>query len=395
METIFFIFKVIATLTLGSIALIVIIVAIALISEALNKRKLKKLILTPKTKEITFGNEVEIFVKGLDQKGENIEVGKVQWTTNTPNTSCNEGKFKAGQQEEVVTVTASVRQIKAETKIKVVQPIVQNPKIIPHFSQLHPGDFRQLRLLSFDQLGYKLDCQKADWRLTGENLAGSSISDSGMLQLSSQAKGSYTVTACFQDHSSSFRFYVPPVLKRLEISPQEIELDPKQKCKFTYEAFDQEQEELDLNKVTWECSSGTISKTGLFTSPSNIKTITVSVSHGKVKASAIVTVRSRLSRLSISPDNKHIRTNERLKFRVRGFDQFGEPSPVRKVRWQISQGKIAEDGTFYGLGYDADLTVTVTSGSLSHSTSLVVREPSRLTQIRIEPKSSQVLPGES
>lgn len=89
----------------------------------------------------------------------------------------------------------------------------------------------------------------------------------------------------------------PPRLSRLEISPQNIYIEPKMSHGFSVKGFDQHNRPIEIEEVIWKASGGVINDKGMFKAGNVEGTYNVSASVGNIAASAEIIVSKEEKRL--------------------------------------------------------------------------------------------------
>ncbi|WP_375477021.1 DEAD/DEAH box helicase [uncultured Nostoc sp.] len=215
-------------------------------------------------------------------------------------------------------------------------------QISPQQVVMNPGEWQHFEVIGLDQRGDAIAISGLNWEATG----GTIDRDAYYFTDSSQ-KGQFTITATIGRFSVSAHVSVPPVLRRLEIIPPQIQLEPEENKTFTVIGFDQQDSQIALEKVDWKSSKGgSISRHGLFQGGYSQREVTVTASVGNIRKLAYVTLLPILRRLHISPPAVHLKPNENQTFTVIGFDQFGDEIDPGGIFWEASGGDIDQNGNF-------------------------------------------------
>ncbi len=82
----------------------------------------------------------------------------------------------------------------------------------------------------------------------------------------------------------------PPELKFLVITPDQVSIKPGSSYTFNVKGYDQHEEEIELESLTWEASAGEINEKGVYTANETEGTYQVTASSGDIRASALVVV---------------------------------------------------------------------------------------------------------
>ncbi len=144
----------------------------------------------PDSTSIMQGDSLYFYVEGTDQKEKSFSF-EAEWTASSGSINTN-GYFKAGNQEELVYITAtdSDSQQSVTALIQVVSETPETDTIIvsPDSVTLNPGETVQFSTRCYDQYGMKTE-PSLSWETTGGN-----IDASGYFVAGDEA-GTFTVTA--------------------------------------------------------------------------------------------------------------------------------------------------------------------------------------------------------
>ncbi|MEH1888411.1 MAG: WD40 repeat domain-containing protein [Nostoc sp.] len=304
--------------------------------------KLKILILFPLKPTLTFGESLHFTIQGVDQYGSDIKLEEVTWSA-TSSTIFPDGRLQASYQEQEITVTANVGEISTSTIINVIEPARLTTLVIsPQEVEMKPGKHQHFSIQGLDQRGNAIAISGLNWEATG-----GTIDHNAYYFTDSSQKGQFTITATIERFSVSAHVSVPPVLRRLEIFPSQIQLEPEENKTFTVIGFDQQDSQIALEKVDWKSTKGSsISRHGFFQGGYSQREVTVTASVGNVRKLAYVTLLPILRRLHISPPAVHLKPNESQTFTVIGFDQFGDEIDPGAILWEASGGDIDQNGNF-------------------------------------------------
>jgi WD40 repeat protein len=333
------------------------------------------LVISPSQVQLEFGQSQRFSVRGLDQYGNGISIGKVTWSA-TGGTIKSDGTFQASYEEGNITVTARVGKISGYASVTVVEP----PKLItlvvsPQQVQMKPEQRQRFTVRGLDQRGCEFALARVAWKATGGE-----IDQNGTFIAGHNAKGNFTVTATVGLISGFANVTVLPVLRQLEISPQEVQLKPEERLTFTVRGFDQQGDEIEVWNADWGCTTGgRIDRNGVFIGSYEKREVNVTVTVETLSDSAKVTLLPVLNRLEISPKQVQLEPKENQSFTIKGFDQYGKEIEIGTVNWNTTGGNIYPDGTFVAGDKNANITVSAIGETISDSASVTVVEPPKLT----------------
>ncbi|GAA5121057.1 VWA domain-containing protein [Luteolibacter yonseiensis] len=252
----------------------------------------------------------------------------------------------------------------------------------PHEEFIPANGYETFFVKGTDATGTAIDLSGTTWSLSG----GGTISPGGQYGYftSNGATGTFTVTATSGPHSAQTSVTVyTPVLTTLTATTDTPVIPPSGSTYVQAYGYDQHEHSFDIySGTTWSVSGGgTITPYGdsaSFTSNGTLGTFTITATHGAKVATTTVTVAARvLDRLEIdqSPATLLVpAAGTQLPFTVSYYDQFGSTIAPSAVTWSVSGGGTINTGTglFTSNATPGTYTVTVASGSISHSTDLTV-----------------------
>jgi WD40 repeat protein len=307
--------------------------------------RLTELIITSSIEQLEFGQSFQFQVKGLDQYGDNINIGQVTWST-TGGSILNNGMFHASYQKEKITVTATVGEISISTDVSIVEPPKLTTLVIsPKQVKIRPGQDQKFKLQGLDQWNNEIAFGPVVWQATG-----GTIEQNGNFIADINAKGNFrvTVTATEYNISAFTDITVVSVLRYLSIFPNEVTLKPEENFTFDVIGFDQEDEPIQVYQVDWQCSQGgKINGNGTFIGGYENREITVNATVESISQSAKVTLLPVLRRLEIYPQKVvTLKPDECQKFTAVGLDQYGNQIDTGKISWEATGGKIDQNGNF-------------------------------------------------
>lgn len=254
-----------------------------------------------------------------------------------------DGILQASYQEQKIIVTATVAEISCSTKVTVIEPAKLTTLVIsPQKVEMKLNEHRHFSVQGLDQRGNAIAIGKVNWQATGGR-----IDQDGCYCTLSNQKGQFTLTATIEKFSISTYINVPPILRRLEIFPPQLQLEPEKAHIFSVIGFDQQDAEIAIEKIDWKSSKGgSITRQGLFQGGYSQRKVTVTASVSNVCELANVTLLPILRELQISPFAVKLRPDESQDFIVIGFDQYGDEIDPGEVLWEANGDEINQKGRF-------------------------------------------------
>jgi len=385
-------------------------------------KKLTSVVICPQEPEIIkieFGQWIDFTVQGyyqsVDQSSSQmIPLSEVTWNISEP-IPCSSriepsGKFSAGNAQENVTITATVKNITAAKSIKVLEPAKLHSLVIaPETGEIKPDERRTFTVQGKDQYDRHIDIDSQEWTING----GGKMEGSTFIP-DNDAKGSFTVTvkavAKGIVKSTQANITVIPVLRRIQIHPAQISLEPNQSQKFQVIGLDQKDEEIKIDEVKWEATGGRIDAQGNFVAGNDEKgNFQVTAIVGTHRTKAIVEIIPVLRELAIRlsggdaefyENNLEIEFEKCAYFTVQGFDQVGSQiDQLPPVTWTIEEqikhdSIIDDDGQFYAGHVEETVTITATVQYITTSTLLKVLEPAKLKFLDLWPTNAKIKPDQ-
>jgi hypothetical protein len=170
-------------------------------------------------------------------------------------------------------------------------------------------------------------------------------------------------------------FIIKEPIVQLRSGPDTIVVNPNQKTikpgdevAFSARGFSEGQE-IEIDKLNWSATGGTVDAFGVFKAGANGGTYTVTASAGEVQGSGSITIipvaGSPLKRIVISPQESSIGRNEIQEFTAKGFDEDGHEMSLDEIRWSAIGGSIDDDGIFQSGQEEGIFKVTATVGDIS------------------------------
>ncbi|AFZ13744.1 WD40 repeat-containing protein [Crinalium epipsammum PCC 9333] len=306
---------------------------------------LRRLEIYPKNIKLQPNGRQTFTVTGFDQYGDQIAINGVDWSA-TDGTIYSDGTLIACDRDANITVTASLGNITSSAFVEVIEPARLTKLVIsPQQVEITPDQFQSFTVRGLDQRSRDFYIGRVLWEATGGE-----IDQSGNFVAAHDAKGNFQVRAIALDQNLSISadVIVIPVLRRLEIFPKQLEIEPNERYEFTVKGFDQQGDVIEPRKVDWKCTAGgKINRQGIFIGGYQNRIVTVTATVGEKSASAQVTLLPVLTRLEIHP-SRQIKLNpgETQTFTIRAFDQYGNPIETGRVFWEATGGEIDQNGVF-------------------------------------------------
>jgi hypothetical protein len=150
-------------------------------------------------------------------------------------------------------------------------------------------------------------------------------------------------------------------LSRMEIVPQEISLRPVDTHPFVAHGFDQDGDTLNLQRIEWSASGGTITQDGIFTAGKETGRFTVNAKAGTTTTHAIVTITEdiNLAHMVLEPSQVTLSPGKQQHFKLKGYDQHRRDVVITSASWTCTGGTMRQDGVFVAGNEAGSFAVTV------------------------------------
>jgi WD40 repeat protein len=337
--------------------------------------KLTKLQVNRPSKELEYEETFQFEVEGVDQYGDDISTGKINWSVNDHQfgTIDQNGKFTAGKYSGNCYVWASVGSIESEkVTITIIEPSrLEKIELKPSCVSLLPNQTQHFAIVARDQrnqeipLTQKIQINNQEYNILNdiqyegsETLTFDGIDYnqkekqfSCQITVNQDAKDSQQIIIKIGHLSAKAQVDVQPLLQKIEISPKYKELKPEEPFTFTVKGFDQTGEPYNnIFNVQWTTTSGgcisfvSVRDQVIFTGNYKRREVTVTATVGCLSDTAKVIILPVLRRLRIKPTFVYLTSKYQQKFTVQGFDQFKNEIDPGEVEWISTGGKITQNG---------------------------------------------------
>ncbi|WP_292522465.1 Ig-like domain-containing protein [Methanoculleus sp.] len=338
-------------------------------------------------------NETETFrATVLDQFGAEMTNVTVTWTSSntTVGEIDTEGVFTA-LAVGTTTVTATADNVSAEAAVTVAEevPALESIEIEPSATTLQVNETEEFAATLRDADGNTISGIPVTWASSNETVG--TIDGDGIF--TALAAGTTDVTATADNVSGTATVTVTEteedsVATSIRINPPRATLAANDTQRFMVTVFDQNDQPMPADEVTWTSSDetvGTIGADGIFTALA-AGTANVTATAGNVSAEATITVNgdeSALARIEVLPSAATLNVDGNLLFDFVAFDRSGNVISDVAVTWASSDetiGTIDADGTFTALAAGT-ANVTATADNVSGTAAITVsdEEPAETT----------------
>lgn len=149
----------------------------------------EKILISPDEASVELSGETSFAAKVLDGRGKELSGYRIEWMANGGIID-NQGRFHAGQEKGDFPVTASVGDIKASARVKVIGPAKLNRLVIYSSSRIiSPGGSTSLSVKGIDDTNQEVPVGHVTWTTTG-----GSIDDQGEFR-AGEKEGEFSITA--------------------------------------------------------------------------------------------------------------------------------------------------------------------------------------------------------
>ncbi|MEA5544199.1 hypothetical protein VB816_04320, partial [Limnoraphis robusta CCNP1324] len=355
-----------------------------------------KLILKP-------GETKQLKVRGFDQRKREISTGNlIIWEAEGLEIDKN-GYLTVGQNTKgnfTVQAISPEFNVKGSTTVEVTV-VVKKLKIKPEYISLKPDKPYQFTATAFDQTDAEIEASDIDW----DCKSGGKIDSQGVF-VGSYEYPQVEVIASVNSVNASATVELEPVLRTIEVTSQEIQLQPYESYTFKAKGFDQYGHSFKVDKVHWYASEGQIYEDGTFVADNRDADVMITATVNNISGKAFVKVFEPARLDSIEIDLSETIWNfdssliilypgQTFKFTVKAFDQRGNEFPVQSVYWKAVGGKIDQQGCLTvdeNAKGSFEVTVSIPSHHLKASAQFIV--PPVLEYLLISPENISVEPNQ-
>ncbi|CAD5990131.1 putative WD repeat-containing protein alr3466 [Planktothrix tepida] len=236
--------------------------------KVIERPKLTSLSIEPKSIVMSPNQRHEFTVQGLDQRGNPISVGKVNWTQ-TGGEINNDGHYTVSfysQGEYTVTASIPGQTISATAKV-IVPSILTDLIILPNTISVEPNEPITFEVMGLNQVGNWIWVENVQWKCT----PGGRINSEGVFR-GGYEESQVIVTAKVNSIEASATVNLLPVLRQINIYPnQDSFIKPNESITFKAIGYDQYGNEIETGNIFWEAPGKRIDQKGIFTAYDNDK----------------------------------------------------------------------------------------------------------------------------
>ncbi len=365
--------------------------------------KLTSLEIIPSDFTLKPGETKQLKVRGFDQHQREISTeNPIIWEAEGLEID-NNGYLTVGQNTKgkfTVQAISPEFNVKGSTTVK-VPAIVKNLKIKPEYISLKPDKPYQFTATAFDQTDAEIEAYDIDW----DCKSGGKIDSQGVF-VGSYKYPQVEVIASVNSVNASATVELEPVLRTIEVTPEEIQLQPYESYTFKAKGFDQYGHSFKVDQVNWYASEGQIYEDGTFVADNRDADVTITATVNNISDKAFVKVfePARLDSIKIDLSETIWKFNsssiilypgQTFQFTVKGFDQRGNEFPVKSVYWKAVGGKIDQQGCLTvdeNAKGSFEVTASIPSHNLKASAQFIV--PPVLEYLFISPENISVEPNQ-
>ncbi|MGI0483776.1 hypothetical protein ACN4EE_23720, partial [Geminocystis sp. CENA526] len=257
--------------------------------------------ISPNYRTIEPHQSIQFSAKGFDQFQREFSLDNLQWYADEGIIN-NDGYYRGLDYENEVTITAKSGEIKSSIILTIRdRSRLTRIKISPEYITINPNGSYQFFVIGLDQRNERIsidhNIDNIEW-----NVDEGYINNSGLYSTDEDQQGYYYITAKIENFTAQATVYIPRIIRSLNISPQNISLNPEEECQFILQGFDQQNNLVNISNADWRCEfGGNINNRGIFTGGYQRKQVKVTAIVDGVKAETVVTILPVLRRLEITP----------------------------------------------------------------------------------------------
>ena len=355
--------------------------------------KLTSLKINSPGKTLYCGDYQEFTIQGFDQYNKPIKIENITWTATGG--EVEDGIFQAGNiSGSNFKIQAQVNSVSCQVLITILEkPKLTSLTINPSEISLYCGDSQQFNVQGFDQYNQPFSLGQVRWTATGGTI------NNGLFTAGNISGSNFKIQA--QVNSVNCQILITilekPKLTSLKINPSGQTLYCGDSQQFSAEGFDQYNQPISIEQVTWTADNIELPNNGRFVAGDFEKTVTITAKVETISQSVQVEVIEfpRLTSLSISPSLIEMCPGQSHQFTVQGLDQRGNTISIKNINWTATGGTIDDKGNYtVGDNSQGQFTVTASIPGQTISATAKIIVPSILTDLIISPQTISAEPNE-
>ncbi len=272
-------------------------------------------------------------------------------------------------------------------------PKIKVLTITPSYKTLYSGDYQEFTIQGFDQYNKPIEIENITWTATGGEVKHGIFKAGNILGYNFKIQAQVNSVSC----QSSVKILEKPKLRSLKINPPGKTLYCGYSERFSAEGFDQYNQPISIEQVTWTADNIELPNNGRFVAGDFEKTVTITAKVETISQSVQVEVIEfpRLTSLSISPSLIEMCPGQSHQFTVQGLDQRGNTISIKNINWTATGGTIDDKGNYtVGDNSQGQFTVTASIPGQTISATAKIIVPSILTDLIISPQTISAEPNE-
>ncbi|WP_052345099.1 beta-propeller domain-containing protein [Planktothrix rubescens] len=355
--------------------------------------KLTSLKINSPGKTLYCGDYQEFTIQGFDQYNKPIKIENITWTATGG--EVEDGIFQAGNiSGSNFKIQAQVNSVSCQSSVKILEkPKLRSLKINPPGKTLYCGYSERFSAEGFDQYNQPFSIGQVRWTATGGTIENGLFKAGNISGYNFQIQAQVNSVNC----QISITILEKPKLTSLKINPSGQTLYCGDSQQFSAEGFDQYNQPISIEQVTWTADNIELPNNGRFVAGDFEKTVTITAKVETISQSVQVEVIEfpRLTSLSISPSLIEMCPGQSHQFTVQGLDQRGNTISIKNINWTATGGTIDDKGNYtVGDNSQGQFTVTASIPGQTISATAKIIVPSILTDLIISPQTISAEPNE-
>ncbi|MFP4597253.1 MAG: Ig-like domain-containing protein [Persicimonas sp.] len=267
---------------------------------------------------------------------------------------------------------------------------VDDLEISPNPVRLELFQTTRVTATMYDRGDNELEGLEVDWSSSNESIA--TIDEDGNVEGLSTGDTTITARVGQQEASATVVVYTP--VNRVEVEPDEAEVDIGGRLELSATAYGEDDSELSARTVEWSSADediATVDADGRVTGVAEGQA-TIRAAMTGVTGKATVTVFEPVDRVELTPTESTIEVTDTLELSAVVFDVNDQQRDDRVVQWSSSRPEVAEvdsSGLVEGLS-GGQTTITAESGGESAEATITVEAPVADVELTPNPASVEV-----
>ena len=313
--------------------------------------------------------EHRFFVTAFNTSGSVVQIAP-RWQA-TGGSINQYGIYRAGAVSGTYFVKAIAPGGVSSTSTVVIETVhIHRVEVQPQSVILYPGQMQKFRVRAYDVRGHEVPAFSV-WSAEGGEIDAEGTYRAGPMP------GRYLLTVTVGQISVERHVLIRAGSRptNLTIQPKNVRLQPGQTVQFTATAYSEQGQPVST-QIRWQVQGGSIDASGLYRAGAMPGAYFVRALLGNgtfVDSTVVITSHNayeQVARLTISPNQLHLKPGESVTFYARGFNHSGREIPCA-FSWRTTGGTITANGRYQAGAVPGTYQVVVSATSGVNTTATV------------------------